>query len=179
MSELRNLIVRNCFRIIAILIMLLVPSAFIFAGGQDEGGDEPVELVWYQFVGNNMPDEDVVFEELNKYLAEKIGVVVKPYFFTYDDFNSKMPVIISSGQPFDITFTSGWTNHYLPNVSKGAFLPLNDLLNTYAAETEEFIPDALWDAVKYRVISMQCQFIKRSGINMDFSLTKNWLKNTT
>ncbi len=36
-------------------------------------GEEIVELTWYQ-VGDAQADDDQVFEEVNNYLADKIGV---------------------------------------------------------------------------------------------------------
>lgn len=122
------------------------------ANSEPSKNEEPklqqAELIWYTFVDKKMKDEDIVFEELNKYLKEKINATLKQNIMTYDDYNAKMPVIVASGQPFDICFTAGWINHYLPNVAKGAFAPLNDLLDQYGKDTKDFIPSALWDAVK-------------------------------
>ena len=39
----------------------------------NKNGEEIVELTWYQ-VGDAQADDNMVFDEVNKYLADKIGV---------------------------------------------------------------------------------------------------------
>ena len=107
-----------------------------------------VELVWYVSQDAVPTDVDNVFGELNKYLEEKIGVRVKPFIFRNPDYNEKVPTIVNSGQEFDICFTATWGNKFLPNVEKGAYLPLDELLPQYAPETVEAIPDMVWDAAR-------------------------------
>ena len=41
-----------------------------------------------------------------------------------------------------------WINKYIQNAQKGAFLQLNDMLETEAPKLKESIPDYLYDAVK-------------------------------
>lgn len=111
---------------------------------------KPVELVWYQVLDPKAKDEQVVFDELNKYLKEKINATVKQNILTWADYSTKVPVVIASGQPFDICWTSAGMNPYISNVAKGAYAPMNDLLNKYAKETKEFIPGSFWDAIKIK-----------------------------
>ncbi|MDD3409808.1 MAG: ABC transporter substrate-binding protein [Eubacteriales bacterium] len=110
--------------------------------------DEPVELVWYISQDAVPTDVDLVFAEMNKYLTEKIGVTVKPYIFRNPDYNEKVPTIVNAGQQFDICFTATWGNLFKPNVEKGAYLALDDLLDQYAPETKALIPDMVWDAAR-------------------------------
>ncbi|WP_339315218.1 ABC transporter substrate-binding protein [Paenibacillus sp. FSL R10-2734] len=111
---------------------------------------DPVELTWYQNMGTKMKDEKLVIDELNKYLKEKINTTVNLVVMTNDDFTTKIPLIMSTGQPYDVVFTAGWVNQYLPNVAKGAFAPMNELLDEYGKETKDFIPKAMWDAVSVK-----------------------------
>ncbi|MEG2697625.1 MAG: extracellular solute-binding protein [Ruthenibacterium sp.] len=106
-----------------------------------------VNLVWYQFVDKVMPDQDKVLAEVNKYLKEKINATVTANFMSLDDYQQKMPVIISSGQEFDVCFSTSWMVNYNEYVAKKAFLPMNDLLDTYAPETKKFIPESYWNGL--------------------------------
>ncbi|MEG1874407.1 MAG: ABC transporter substrate-binding protein [Angelakisella sp.] len=106
-----------------------------------------VNLVWYQFVDRIMPDHEKVIAEANNYLKEKINATVTANFMSLDDYNQKMPVIISSGQEFDVCFSTSWMLNYNEYVAKKAFRSMNDLLDTYAPETKAFIPESYWNGI--------------------------------
>lgn len=105
---------------------------------------KPVELSWYMF-SDPPKDLDLVMTELNKYLKEKINATVKATFLGWDDYNAKVPLMISSGQPFDICFSCPWLINTVEYVGKDAFMPLDDLVNTYGKEMKAAIPQMLWD----------------------------------
>ncbi len=117
---------------------------------------EPVELTWYFPGAWPVPDQDLVFEELNKMLKEKINVTVKFIPTTYAEYNEKMNTVISSGDNYDICFTANWLNNYAINAGKGAFLDLTDLLPEYMPLTYKQVPETFWDAarIKGRIYSV-------------------------
>lgn len=153
---------------IAIAVTMILAAALTGCGGKAESGDtattgaatasgtgnagggEPVELTWFTTMNKKMVDEDIVFEKLNEYLKEKLNVTVKQNIMITTDYMAKIPVILASGQAYDICFSAGWVAEYLPNVAKGAFEPLNDLLDKYAPETKKHIPQILWDGVSVK-----------------------------
>ncbi len=49
----------------------------------------------------------------------------------WGEYTQKMQVKVGSGEEFDIMFTCSWANDFAANVSKGALLPLDDLLDEY------------------------------------------------
>ena len=51
-------------------------------------------------------------------------------FIDFGDYTQKMSVIINSGEDYDLAFTCSWAGDYLGNSRKGAFLELNDMLNS-------------------------------------------------
>lgn len=107
-----------------------------------------VKLTWY-FPGNfPQPDQDKVFAEVNKLIKEKINATVDFKPIAFGDYEQKMQVVIASGEPYDLAFTSNWLNNYTQNVAKGAFLPLDDLLSKYAPKSYAAIPANFWDATK-------------------------------
>lgn len=98
--------------------------------------EDPVELIWYN-IGTPANDMGLVQDELNKYLLEKINATVKITQFDWGEYNDKMQVKVASGEPMDIMFTCSWANDYPTNVTKGALLPLNDLIDKYGQGIKE------------------------------------------
>ncbi|MEK5162643.1 ABC transporter substrate-binding protein [Paenibacillus sp. FSL R5-0527] len=114
------------------------------AGAQqaaDPNGLAPVELTLYLPGG---PDKDVasVEQEINAYLKDKINATLKINQLSWDKPADKVNLMIQSGEVFDMTFT--WD--FLTNASKGAYYPLEDLLDKYAKETKEQINPAYLQA---------------------------------
>ena len=93
-------------------------------------------------------DDDQVFEEVNNYLADKIGVKLDVIKVGWGDYNQKMQVVINTGDKWDLCFTCSWANDYLQNAQKGAFLELNDLLQKEGKEMYDKIDPRFWEAAK-------------------------------
>lgn len=132
--------------------MAAVLTAGLFAGcgkkGQtNKNGDEVVELTWYQ-VGDTQKDADKVIEKVNEYTADKIGVKVKVINVGWGDYNQKMQVVINTGDKWDMCFTCSWSNDYLQNAQKGAFLELDDLLKKEGKEMYDKVDPRFWKAAQ-------------------------------
>ena len=113
----------------------------------NSNGEEIVELTWYQ-VGDNQKDDEMVLEEVNKYTEEKIGGRLNIVKVGWGDYNQKMQVVINTGDEWDMCFTCSWTNDYLQNAQKGAFLALDDLLQEEGKEMYDQIDPRFWEAAK-------------------------------
>ena len=61
-----------------------------------------------------------------------------------------MKVIIASGEEYDLCYTANWVNNYYSAVSKGAYLPLDDLLSTYGKDIKSAIPAKFWNAARVK-----------------------------
>lgn len=142
----------------------IVLAASLVLGAMGTGvtcyAEEPVELVWY--VGGNGPQADLntVLEEVNTYLEEKLNCTLKIVETDFGSYDQKMQMVIGSGEEFDLCYTANWSNNFYNNVNKNAFLELNDLLEEYAPELVEAVPQAGWDAATvsgniYAVPNMQ------------------------
>ncbi|MGL4521410.1 MAG: ABC transporter substrate-binding protein [Bacilli bacterium] len=121
---------------LAMSASLMIPLAAC-GGGDDQskaGKDDVTKLVWYH-VGTKPKDLDYVLEEVNKYTTEKIGATIDLRMVDWGDYNSKMQVVISSGEEYDIAMTSKDYN-YAVNAQKGAFVGLNDLMDKHAKEAK-------------------------------------------
>jgi putative aldouronate transport system substrate-binding protein len=106
---------------------------------------EPYEIKWYT-IGTPQKDTDKVFAEVNKYLEKKINATVNMTQIDWGDWQQKTQVIINSGEPFDIIFTNG--TEYVQNAQKGAFQPIDELLDTEGKELKAALDPALLAGVK-------------------------------
>ena len=111
-----------------------------------EGGaasEEPVNLVWY-VIGQPQTDGELVEEEVNKYIKDKINATVDIKHIDFGDYSQKMNVIANSGEEYDLAFTCSWAFPYLDNARKGAFLELNDLIDSHGKDLKNVIDERLW-----------------------------------
>ncbi|MCZ1265026.1 MULTISPECIES: ABC transporter substrate-binding protein [Paenibacillus] len=106
------------------------------ASGGESGDKDTVKLKVY-LIGGPQRDLPMVQEEMNKYLMKKINTTVDITMIDWGDYSKRMPVITASGENYDIAFTSSWAYDYLPNATRGAFLPINDLLDKYGQGIKE------------------------------------------
>lgn len=115
------------------------------SGGESKG--EYVKLKWY-FPMLAQTDQSTVFAEANKMLKEDLNLEVDFTPISFGDYNQKMQVNITADDSFDICFTSNTRADYLQNAARGAFVPLDDLLDKYAPRLKESIPQRVWDAAR-------------------------------
>ena len=118
-------------------------------GGKDENGLPYAELkMVYPVNANATGDQQEVTDKINEYLKEKINCTVNLEALDTSTFYQKLPVMISSSENFDIA----WINSgmLLQNVSRNAFVQLDDLIDKYAPEIKTTIPEVLLDGVKVK-----------------------------
>lgn len=106
---------------------------------------EPVELVWYLRASEPNNVESVI-KRANELIYDKIKATVNFRFINPGDYNEKMQLAMTSGEVYDLAFTSVWANSFPANVSKGAYIPLNELLEPYPELRSLFRPE-MWEAV--------------------------------
>lgn len=132
-------------------VLLVILSLLLVAcGGGDKdkknaSGDQPYEIKWYM-IGTPQNDTAQVMEEINKYTEEKINATINLTQIDWGDYDQKMQVIISSGEPFDIAYTTGGT--YVQDTQKGAFKSLDTLLDKEGKELKELLNPALIEGAR-------------------------------
>lgn len=115
--------------------------------GENADNGEVVTVKWCVF-GEKQQDLDLVLADLNKKIQEKINVNLDLEIIPDGEFNDKMKLKSTAGEDYDLVFTANWKNSFNENMSREAFLPLDDLLNTYGKETMASIPEWLLDVGK-------------------------------
>jgi putative aldouronate transport system substrate-binding protein len=140
--------------------MALLSSA-VFAGGRRAGGqtggnaagytgDLPyAEFDWY--IGNNpivSPDIPLVNDALNAYIGPKLNAKVNVHYWPSQDWETRMTVMVSSGQDLGIIgFGSQSKLDYLIQSQRGSFYPIEKLLDQYAPKTKALFNKGVWDAM--------------------------------
>lgn len=137
-----------------LMVVLLVMAGCVVMGDRkvaavDTENLKPVELTWYYF-GPDKKDNDMVFSAANEIIKEKINATVNFEVLGGGDYKKKMPLKIAAGERFDLCFTSSWRFKYKDQVSKGAFVELDGLIDEYAPELKELIPENIWDATRIK-----------------------------
>ena len=129
-----------------VLAMLMVIGITGCGGGSDETANGETKLLWY-VIGSKQRDMESVMTEFNNRVKEKLGFTVDIQVIDAGTYTDKMNMIISSGENFDMCFTSSWSNDFLKNAKNGAFYALDELL----AEEQDFynsIPEYTWNSAR-------------------------------
>lgn len=109
------------------------------SNASNDGGSAAAELdfveLTFTYPGTKQKDHDKIMGEINSYLKEKINANIDIQPIEWGQWDQKVNLMVASREPMDIYFTAAWSN-YSVNVSKGAFLALDDLLaNTEAGQS--------------------------------------------
>lgn len=164
------------------LIIFILVSAMVFsvAGCSEKTAkstdDVPV-ITWY-VPGEPSSETDLVMEEINKLIEPKIGARLELVIIDDGAYEQRMNMMMTADQDYDICFTSNWSNKFLPNVEKDAYMPLSQLMEEYAPSLSEIIPEVAWTGSTvngeiYAVPNMQVLF-HRFAINMIKDLTDKY-----
>ena len=86
--------------------------------------------------------------EINKILKEKINARLEMKFIQWGDYETKMQMMMASMEEYDLCFTSTWINYTAPNISNGAYLSIDDLLQ-YTPRLKSLFTNGMWEASKF------------------------------
>ncbi|GMQ64574.1 ABC transporter substrate-binding protein [Vallitalea maricola] len=116
-----------------------------------DSGTEGEELehvtIKLTYPGSPQKDEVMVEEAINEYLKDKINASIDLDPIEWSAYLEKTNLMMATGDELDMLFTASWYEYYT-NVSKKAFVPLNDLIDTYAPKTKELLHPALFEGPK-------------------------------
>ncbi len=128
-------------------IKILIISLLALLSLSSCGSKKDYTLKWY-FPGNpSRTDNNEVYSRASSMIKEKLGFDVEFVPFEMGSYSEKMKMIISSGEEFDICWTSPSFNDYRLNVANEAFVPLDDLLKS-TKDLKNLLDDKIWDATR-------------------------------
>ncbi|MBO7747723.1 ABC transporter substrate-binding protein [Paenibacillus sp. MWE-103] len=128
------------------------------AGSGNAGGDaggidtSKFETITYVVLGDKPKNGQLekVMEKVNAILKQKVNAELQFKWVEWADWQTKYNLLLASGEPLDlITIGTDWLDTW-GNAQRGAFLPLNDLLEKYAPLTYAEIPQEDWDQSKFK-----------------------------
>ena len=130
----------------------LSAAALIVSGcGNDKKKDvsSSQDVVWYMpKTVSNLSHQAMVEEAANRLIGEKLDVRLKFKLIDSSMYDQKMNVIVSSGESYDICFTTSWTNNYFKNVKQNEFLEISGLLDEYGKYINEKSDKGLFEKMK-------------------------------
>ncbi len=104
--------------------------------------DEKAQLDPYEvsivYFGTPEADVALVEEKLNEFFKEKINATVKLMPIAASDYQNRTELMMNTGEKMDLVFTASWLN-YFGNVTKGAFLELDELLDKHGQGIKDSI----------------------------------------
>lgn len=166
-----GLIMSKVKRALSILVVTFITAAILFTGCTAEPGGstptatpepedttpeetptpepqkDPVTIIWYSG-GDDQGNAELVYEKVNEILLERHNILLDFRTFPFGTYDEKMNLIINSAEDYDLCLTTqSWINKYPVQVSKGAFLALDDYLPNYPILTES-LPEFLFEQAR-------------------------------
>lgn len=139
--------------ICAVLALLTLVTSVALSGCQKktvDDGDETVKLKWVMIGPGKQKDADTVWAEFNKKLAEVLPnteIVVE--VIDGNAYGEKWQLMSAASEQIDIAWSGFAIPSIVDEVEKGAYLPLNDLIDEYAPSIKEELPSWLLDLAKF------------------------------
>lgn len=121
-------------------LLITVCMVFMMVGcGSTSTSSDIVEIKWYAF-SPICPDDKVVFDAVNEYTEEKIGVRVNYVPIPTSEYKEKMNMLLASNDKFDLCFTAAYVDYYV-HARNGSFLELDELLENEGKDVLAITPD--------------------------------------
>lgn len=169
------------------LIVISIVMAISGCGPEKQAAvtsDEKPEIVWY-LRHDEQKDGNLVLDEMNKIIEKNINATLNIKRIDGANYAEKLKLAMSANEAFDLCHMAPRYNFYT-HVSKGAFLPVDDLLAEYAPQTYAQVPNHFWDAAKvdgklygiinYQIVGRQGGFVVQKELlekyNFDLSTVK-------
>lgn len=160
------------------LLALLLAAMMLLGMAPAMAEDIPVLTILLE--GNNVTDDAAVLEVLNPYLAEKIGVNIKPVWGTWGNFDDLAYNEVTSGAgDYDMMFTCSWTkNDYSTYAKKGAYVKLDDYIAEHGADLVAALPALLMEGAVTEGPDGEMGIYAVPGFK-DFATMNTWDVNVT
>jgi len=128
-------------RLLSLLLTLCLILGFTSIPAFAETADtsEFVTLTMY-LVSEEPPRYEAMLEEFNKLAREELNCELKVNFIGWGEFQTKYPLLFSSGEEFDLVYVATWLD-YANLAHRGAFIALEDLLPVYCEESMKNQPE--------------------------------------
>ncbi|WP_169091209.1 ABC transporter substrate-binding protein [Paenibacillus sp. PL91] len=154
------------------------------SGSQQNRTLEPYTLK-FVYIGSPQKDEEEVEAAMNTYLIDKINAKIDLMPIDWGPWDDKINLMVASREKIDLLFTAQWNKHAV-NVSKGAFLEIDELLEQYGQGILQsldpiFLAGAKIDGKNYAVptnkeLAAQGGIVYRSDIAEELGIDMSKMK---
>lgn len=108
---------------------------------------EEVNVSMYLYGDEGVANKDIL-AELNAILKEEINTTLEIKYITWNDTNTKYPLLWTSGEEFDMAYGSATgIVPYATLARQDALADITDMLDTYAPTLKEKVTQKAWDSV--------------------------------
>jgi putative aldouronate transport system substrate-binding protein len=133
--------------------LILTVSSVAWSNGQSDSkdvkSDDMVKLTWV-IIGDQHSDDDKVLTEFNRKLQEKLpNTELEILTYGFGAFADRIELMITAGEDFDIMWCSSWAGDYLQKVANGAFMPIDDLIDSDGPKLKETLPEVVFQTGTY------------------------------
>jgi putative aldouronate transport system substrate-binding protein len=147
---------RGTTRLLVVLAALTLAALPVFAsGGSEVPGAASIKefvTITHHMMGNPPTNGqlELAQDEWNKILKDKVNAAMVIKWIDWTDWFTKYNLLLASGEAVDLIHSSSTWLDMWPNVQRGAFLVLDNLIPKYAPQTWKEIPQADWEQTKYQ-----------------------------
>lgn len=153
-------------KILSVIALLLVMAFVLCACGRSgsvsTGGstEEHVKLVMY-LIGDEPDDYDEVLAQVNTMLKEDINAELEVRWMAWGEWSQKYPMLLSSGEPFDLIYTVGYMGFQDYAQNKG-FRDITELFPKFAPKTYEALSKENLEKVSYngKIYAVPANFLE-------------------
>lgn len=132
---------------IVFLSALIVLSIFTSCSSANKSESNKISDIKWITIGEQPADHSIVLDEINKYIGDKLKIKLDLVFLPEIDYLSKVNSIISSGEKFDILWTSGENKTFSNKFIRDKFLDITNIINEKATGLKSLIPKEFWSTV--------------------------------
>lgn len=157
---------KKALAVLAVTIACGMAVSCSKVGNKSSG--EPTEITWYMMKSNsNMSSQEEVEKAVNKSLIDRHNLKLKLKLVDSGSWKEKINVVISSGEEYDVCFTSSWTNSFTENLRRNAFADISKYLDEYGSDIRKKVDSRAWEAVtvdgKIYGIPSQTPYIRQNS----------------
>ncbi len=133
----------------SLILFAIIITSLLFAGcnkssmsgNKQDNDNKQVKLRWVLGGPGKQQDSERVWAEFNNKLSEKLpNTTVEFEVIPFSDYAEKWKLIAASGEAVDLAW-HGWMINYFEEVSKGSYLPLDDLINKSGKGIKAELPE--------------------------------------
>ncbi|MBM7565810.1 ABC transporter substrate-binding protein [Paenibacillus sacheonensis] len=110
-----------------------------------DGGADLDELIWYYPQNKANADLQLVNDEVNRLIADKVHARVKLQPVDFANYEQKLNTLVAASDPMDIVWTSNWLFPWDANARKGVFQPLDELLERDGQKLKASMSPRFWN----------------------------------